>query len=207
MRRADDLNRHPCSPSLGARLADLRQEHWRHPNVRRGGPFQDRASWCGDFSASRIQDGNPFRARHEVGSGVLRFRPTLCWREMDSDFRFLGPATRPSNRHGRRDCCLGKGERIWCGTKGSNPSPSSGESWTNHSLLGLIRPSPPSIDGRARPSTIHRSSHTAEFPSPVVPKYCDYFAAARGFGRCGWETSHPYWLLKRSCGMPAAAKT
>ena len=53
MRRADDLNRHPCSPSLGARLADLRQEHWRHPNVRRGGPFQDRASWCGDFSASR----------------------------------------------------------------------------------------------------------------------------------------------------------
>ena len=96
MRRADDLNRHPCSPSLGARLADLRQEHWRHPNVRRGGPFQDRASWCGDFSASRIQDGNPFRARHEVGSGVLRFRPTLCWREMDSDFRFLVPVTRPS---------------------------------------------------------------------------------------------------------------
>jgi hypothetical protein len=117
VRRADDLNRHPCSPSLGARLADLRQEHWRHPNVRRGGPFQDRASWCGDFSASRIQDGNPFRARHEVGSGVLRFRPTLCWREMDSDFRFLVPVTRPSNRHGRRDCCLGKGERIWCGTK------------------------------------------------------------------------------------------
>ena len=103
------LNRHPCSPSLGARLADLRQEHGHHPNVRRGGPFQDRASWCGDFSASHIQDGNPFRARHEVGSGVLRFRPTLCWREMDSDFRFLVPVTRPSNRHGRRDCS------IWVG--------------------------------------------------------------------------------------------
>ena len=139
MRRADDLNRHPCSPSLGARLANLRQEHWRHPNVRRGSPFQDRASWCGDFSASRIQDGNPFRACHEVGSGVLRFRPTLCWREMDSDFRFLVPAMRPSNRHGRRDCCLGKGERIWCGTKGSNPSPSSGESGTNRT---------PSLRGR-----------------------------------------------------------
>src|SRR5580692_3408668 len=27
-----------------------------------------------------------------------------------------------------RDCCLGKGERIWCGTEGSNPPPSSGES-------------------------------------------------------------------------------
>ena len=104
------------------------------PNVRRGGPFQDRASWCGDFSASRIQDGNPFRTRHEVGSGVLRFRPTLCWREMDSDFRFLAPVTRPSNRHGRRDCCLGKGERIWCGTKGSNPCPSSGESANSRSL-------------------------------------------------------------------------
>ena len=45
---------------------------------------------------SRIQDGNPFRARHEVGRGVLRFRPTLCWREMDSDFRFLAPVTRLS---------------------------------------------------------------------------------------------------------------
>ena len=22
-----------------------------------------------------------------------------------------------SNRHGRRDCCLGNGERIWCGTE------------------------------------------------------------------------------------------
>ena len=25
---------------------------------------------------------------HKVGSGALRFRPTLCWREMDSNFRF-----------------------------------------------------------------------------------------------------------------------
>ena len=32
-------------------------------------------------------------------------------------------------------------------------------------------------------------------------------SSRRGFGRCGWETSHPHWLLKRSCGMPAAAKT
>ena len=28
---------------------------------------------------------------------------------MDSDFRFLVPVTRPSNRHGRRDCS------IWVG--------------------------------------------------------------------------------------------
>jgi hypothetical protein len=47
---------------------------------------------------------------------------------MDSDFRFLIPVTRPSDRHGRRVCCLGKGERIWCGTEGSNPSLSSEES-------------------------------------------------------------------------------
>jgi hypothetical protein len=32
------------------------------------------------------------------------------------------------NRQGRRDCCLGEGERIWCGTEGSNPSPSSSQS-------------------------------------------------------------------------------
>src|ERR1700730_4644307 len=33
--------------------------------------------------------------------------PSLRWREMDSNFRFL--VVRPSNRHGRRDCCLENG--------------------------------------------------------------------------------------------------
>ena len=35
-----------------------------------------------------IQDSDPFSARHEVGSGVLRFRPTLSWREMDSNHQY-----------------------------------------------------------------------------------------------------------------------
>jgi hypothetical protein len=83
---------------------------------------------------------------------------------MDSDFRFLVPATRPSNRHGRRDCCLGKGERIWCGTKGSNPSPSSGESSTNPdvgdlgSALWATRWSIRCSLGRSQPFSADRSS-------------------------------------------------
>src|SRR5207302_10628962 len=95
-RRASGPRPPASSPPPGARPAVRRLARWRHPTVRLVGPFQDRASLCAEFSAWRIQDGNPFRARHEVGSGVLRFRTTLCWREMESDFRFLVPVTRPS---------------------------------------------------------------------------------------------------------------
>jgi hypothetical protein len=45
--------------------------------------------------------------RRSVRRSGTESSQTLCWREMDSNFRFL--VVRPSNRHGRRDCCLENG--------------------------------------------------------------------------------------------------
>ena len=59
------------------------------------------------------------------GKAQPQFAPAMALRER------CRAEIGPSNRHGRRDCCLEKGERIWCGTEGSNPSPSRGESAAN----------------------------------------------------------------------------
>src|SRR4029077_20604070 len=40
-------------------------------------------------------------------AGEIGSQWTHRWREMDLNFRFL--VVRPSNRHGRRDCCLENG--------------------------------------------------------------------------------------------------
>ena len=60
---------------------------------------------------------------------------TRRWREMGSDFRFPSAShetVKPSSETG---LLSRKRERIWCGTEGSNPSPSSGKSGTN-SVIG-----------------------------------------------------------------------
>jgi hypothetical protein len=60
------------------------------------------AKWCRE--PARSWSGSP------VSWSIHRFAPDSPlegWREMDSNFRFL--VVRPSNRHGRRDCCLENG--------------------------------------------------------------------------------------------------
>ena len=67
----------------------------------------------------KLPDPMEDRQQVDVGERELRVdeiaageRLTVCWREMDSNFRFL--VARPSNRHGRSDCFL----ETWSGSVG-----------------------------------------------------------------------------------------
>src|SRR4051812_18295781 len=104
---------------LGARLADLRQEHWCHPNVRRGGPVSGSSLLVRRFFRLAYPGWQSFPC---APRGRQR-RPPISTDSLLERDGFGLPV--PSASHEtvkpswERDCCLGKGERIWCGTEGS----------------------------------------------------------------------------------------
>ena len=73
----------------------LRAHAGLHFCVRQGGPFFRIERLGAEIFPPRVSS-----ARHEVGSGVLRFRPTLCWRKADSNcrsqLRVVLPKARPA---------------------------------------------------------------------------------------------------------------
>jgi len=134
------------------RCHHLRTPRWNR--CRRNAPHELRQHDQAE-NPHTLFGSEPVGANHDPG---IEFAPDSLL-ERDG-FRLPVPSASHEtvNRQRRRDCCLGKGERIWCGTEGSNPSPSSKESPAN--LISGARPC-------ARP---HRRRRCQRVPLAASPR-------------------------------------